>query len=54
MLIRCATNATSKDKQNKIKKEGDKLFLKKLTHLSLQNQNLVEIEEDSLITCQSL
>ena len=44
LMLKCATNAKSKDKKELLKKEGRSNFLTLITHMNLEGQKLVSIE----------
>lgn len=47
LLLKCATNSKTKDKKELIKKEGRAYFFSVLTHMNLERQKLISIEEDA-------
>ena len=46
LMLKCATNAKTKDKKELLKKEGRSVFFSMITHMNLERQKLVSIEMD--------
>ena len=44
LLLKCATNAQTKDKKSLLRKEGRLVFFTLITHMNLERQKLVSIE----------
>ena len=43
-MLKCATNAKTKDKKDLLKKEGRAVYLSLISHMSLERQQLISIE----------
>jgi len=43
-MLKCATNAKTKDKKELLKKEGRSIFFSSLTHMNLERQKLLSVE----------
>ena len=52
LMLKCATNAKTKDKKQLIKKEGRGFFFSILTHMNLEQQKLVSIEENEELSAK--
>jgi len=52
MMLKCATNSKTKDKKDLLKKEGRGFFFTMLTHMNLERQKLVSIEENEEVAAR--
>ena len=46
LLLKCSTNAKTKDKKDLLKKEGRSVYFSLISHMSLERQQLISIEKN--------
>lgn len=52
MMLKCATNAKTKDKKELLKREGRSVFFAQMTHINLERQKLVSLEIDEEVAAR--
>ena len=52
MMLKCATNAITKDKKELLKREGRSVFFAQMTHINLERQKLVSLEIDEEVAAR--